>query len=266
MNIYLFELKAQFKSFLIWTVSILLVYLLFMSGMYQAFLDSRDAVEQALSGVPPAIAAAFGLQIDTIFSFGGFYSFVFSYIALFGAIMAASMSVAVFSREKRAKCTDFLLTKPIGRARILLYKSLSVLTLLIAMNVLYVVVSIITYHTSAAAATAPGTLVWAACALFFTQLVFVAIAMTVAVFAKKIRSVSGAATAIGFTGFILSALEGVLEKESLRYIAPLKYFDTSPVFFEDGYAVKYALTAAVVVVVLAAVSFIRHGRSDAPSL
>ncbi len=266
MNIYIFELKAQLKSLIVWTLSILLIQVLFMSGMYSTFVASRDAVEAALQGMPPMFVAAFGLHLDTIFSFGGFYSFVFTYIALFGAIMAASMSIAVFAREKRAKCTDFLLTKPVGRARIFASKTLAVVTLLLITNVLFVAVTILLFSTSEQSSTSIGTVIWASCALFFTQAVFAVIGRFYAVFAKKVRSVSGAATAIGFAGFILSALQSILEKEELRYIAPLKYFDTASVFVDGGFEVKYVLTAVIVIVVLGALALVRYSRRDAPSL
>lgn len=266
MSIYVFELKAQLKSFIIWTLSILIVYILFMSGMFKLLLGSRDAIEKAIAGFPPAFAAAFGIQIEKFFTYGGFYGFIFSYIALFGAIMAVSMSVSVFSREKRSKCVDFLLSKPVSRAHIFLSKLFATLTGLLAVNLLFVLVSVITYNNSSTQGTDMGRLVWASCALLFSQLVFMCIGIAYAVFAKKVRSVSGAATAFGFGSFILSALYGMLEKESIRFIAPLKYFETQSVFDTGGFEVKYVLIAAVVVALCAGLSYIRFAKSDTPAL
>ena len=266
MNIYVFELKAMLRSFIVWTACLLIIYLLFLSGLYGALLDSREAVEKAIVGLPPLFSAAFGLYIDKIFSFGGFYGFIYSYLALFGAIMAAVLSLSVFSREKRSKCVDFLLSKPFRRESVFTAKLLAVLTLLAAANVLFIAVSLASYGISGAAAAETGRLVLASCGLFFTQLVFAAFGITFAVFARKVRSVSGIATAMGFGGFILSALSGLLEKESIRYIAPLKYFDAAYVFETGGYEVKYAVTAAVVAVVCAGLAFIRYCRSDVPAV
>lgn len=266
MNIYLFELKAQLKSFIIWALSMLLIYFMFMSGMFNVLLDSRGAVEKAISGFPPAFAAAFNLHLEKIFTFGGFYSFIFSYLAVVGAIMAVSMSVSVFAREKRSRCIDFLLAKPVSRERIFMIKLMVVLTLLAVMNILYIAVSVISYTGLNSDSSDIGNLIWASCAMFLTQLVFMAVGIIFAVYAKKVRSVSGAATAIGFSGFILSALQSLLEKEYIRYIAPLKYFEPSAVFETGGFEVKYALTAIVVIVVCVAASFFKYSRSDTPAL
>jgi hypothetical protein len=73
--------------------------------------------------------------LDEIFSFGGFYAFCFFYAAVMGAIMASSPGLDLFSREKRAKCTDFLMTKPITRGRLFFAKLLAALTLTVAANI-----------------------------------------------------------------------------------------------------------------------------------
>ena len=85
------------------------------------------------------------------------------------------------------------------------------------------------------------------------------------VFAKKIRSVSGIATAFGFGGFILTALYNLLEKEALRFIAPLKYFDTGPVFADGGYEPVFVVTAAVLFAGCIGAALYRYNRYDTPA-
>jgi ABC-2 type transport system permease protein len=149
--------------------------------------------------------------------------------------MSTSLSVAVFSREKRSKCVDFLLAKPVTRTRIFMIKLLSVLTLIIVLNILFIAVTFIIFGAKDDAATSISRLFRASCALFFTQLVFMSFGIAFSIFAKKIRSVSGLATAFGFGGFILTALHNLLEKEAIRFIAPLNYFNTEAVFSTGGY-------------------------------
>ncbi len=266
MNIYLYEIKSQLKGYIIWTVSILLFFFIFMSGMYSVFMDSSDAVQKMLGGLPPGFSAAFGVVLEQLFSYGGFYSFIYTYIGLVGAIMASSIALAAFSREKRSKCMDFILTKPVSRANIFVSKLLACLTLLLAANILYVAVAAAAYKSAGQDTAELARLIWASCALLFTQIVFMSFGIIFAVFAKKVRSISGLATAFGFAGFILSALHGLLEEEAIRFIAPLKYFEPISVFSSGGYTLQYAVTAAVVVIVCIGVSYIRFGRSDVPAI
>ncbi len=58
MNIYLFELKAQLKSFLIWTAVIVLALILLMAGMYPVFYESLDDITAMLKNFPPACGFA----------------------------------------------------------------------------------------------------------------------------------------------------------------------------------------------------------------
>lgn len=266
MNIYSYEIRSQIKSFVIWTLSILLVYTVFMTGMFNVFMESRETIEKAYSGLPPAFAAAFGIYIDRLFTYGGFYSFLYNYIALIGAIMAAAFSASAFSREKRSKCVDFLLTKPLGRGKIFMAKLLSSLTLLAVANILFVAAASVGYTASGQDPEGLGRLVWASCALFFTQLVFMAFGVLFAVYARKVRSVSGIATAFGFAGFILSALYSLLEEEAVHFIAPLKYFEPISVFTTGGFEVRYAVTAFAVTAVCLCLSYVKYIRYDVPAL
>ena len=265
MNIYTMEIKSQFKNYLIWTVTILAVFIMFMTGMYDAFMSSRDALENLISSFPPALADAFGIHMDSMFSYGGFFTFTFIYISLLGATMATSLSVSVFSREKRSKCVDFLLAKPVSRARIFTIKLLSVLTLLAVMNILFVAVTLMLFKSSGDETTELSRLIWSACALFFTELVFMAFGIVFSTFVKKIRSVSGIATAFGFAGFILTALHNLLEIDAIRFIAPLNYFNTEVVFSTGSYETTYIVTAVVVFIGCLGASLYKFCCSDTPT-
>ena len=265
MNIYSFEIKSQLKTFIIWTLSILVVFLLFMSGLFNVFMQSKDAISKVYSGLPPTFAAAFGIVISKLFSYGGFFQFIFSYIALIGAIMASSVSVAAFSREKRSKCVDFLLAKPVSRGRIFIAKLLSNLSLVLVTNILFVIVSMIVYSGNGQDPARTGRLILASCSLFLTQLVFISIGIIYATFAKKVRSVSGIATALGFGGFILSALVSILNEEAVRFVAPLMYFQPYPVFSTGRFETKYAVTAVVVIIVCTGLSYLKFCKTDTPA-
>ncbi|SHH91869.1 ABC-2 type transport system permease protein [Sporobacter termitidis DSM 10068] len=266
MNIYSYEIKSQLRTYIIWSVSILVVFLIFMSGLYHVFMDSRADVEKAYSGFPPAFSAAFGIVIEQIFTYGGFFQFIYTYIAIIGAIMAAAVAISAFSREKRSKCVDFLLTKPVGRGAIFTAKLLAGLTMLAVTNILFVAVSILVHNGSGQDAAQLDRAVWASCALFFMQLVFLSIGALYATFAKKVRSVPGIATALGFAGFILSALYSLLREDAIRFISPLTYFQPYAVFSTGGFETRYAVTAAAVAVACIGLSYVKYCKYDVPAL
>ena len=266
MNVFRFELRRAWVGAAVWTLVLAGLLCGLIAGALPAFLESRAAVENMLAGFPPAFAAAFGLQMDNLFSFGGFYAFGFLYYSLFGAIMASGIGLDLFSREKREKCMDFLLTKPRARRHLFFEKLLAALLLLLASNAVFVACSLALYRAYAPAPQVMGRALLAASALLLTELLFLAIGACAAVFARRVRSVSGTATAIGFAGFLLSALHSLLEEEKLRYVTPFKYFDAAKAFFDGSFERNYALTGAALTLVLIAAAYVRYTSEDVPAL
>ena len=83
-----------------------------------------------------------------------------------------------------------------------------------------------------------------------------------AVAARKVRTITGPAMAFAFGGFILTALEGLIDREEMRYIAPFKYFDSFHAVLEGGFEPRYVLTAVVLFAAAMVVSFRMYVRKD----
>lgn len=255
-NIFLFEAKRQRADFFLWTAAITAALWGLTIGVYPIFEESADEMKKVMAGFPPQFAAAFSIDTANLFSFGGFYSFCFSYLGVMGAIMASSLALSIFSRERRAKCSDFLFTRPVSRGRAFCCKLLAGLALLALSNAVYLA-------AAAAIGRKNGTpLLLAGLSLFFTQLVFFALGTFYAVFAKKVRSVSGAATVFGFGAFLMTALLNLTGEAWLRYLAPLKYFEPAYVFAEGGYEFKYAITGLFVGAAGTLCAYLRYTKSD----
>ena len=215
-----------------------------------------------LQGFPPEFAAAFGLSLEGLFSYGGFYTFGNLYLSLVGAIFAASLALSVFAREKRSACTDFLLTKPLGRTKVFLAKSLACVTDLVVINVLYVAVSVAVHAASGDTNTSSEEVALASFGLMGTQGVFLSLGVLAATFLRRVRSVSGMASVLGFGGFVMSALVNLTGEEALRYISPLQYFELSTVFATGSFDPKYAAMAVLVVAAALIFSFVKYRVGD----
>lgn len=262
----IFELKTEAKSFIIWTISLLFTFIAFMYGIFPTFSDSLDSIKKVLENYPPAFVAAFGFEIDTMFSFSGFYTFTFNYLVLIGAIMAVAISVATFSREKRSKCGDFLLTKPISRRKIFVTKLLSDLSILAATNVIFVCVGMILFASNKDNAISVSTFALCLSSIFFTQLVFLGFGVFFATFSRKVRSVSTTAITFGFGAFFLSALANITNDEKIKLFSPLKYFDPYSLITGDFFEGKYIFMAVVLFVSCIILAFAKYCKSDVHSV
>lgn len=265
MNIYCFELKKQVRSFLQWTLVLLLVLIACMAVVYPIYYDSRNQVIPILNGFPPEFTAALGLSPHIIFSYGGFYSFASVYLLLLGTIMASTLAFSVFGREKKSKCTDFLLAKPVKRRYVFLAKFSAVLTLLVVTNLLYLLTSFLLYASAGEDGSLTGRVLLASGSLFFTQLLFFSTAVFAAVYTRRIRSVSNSAMALGFAALILTVMSNIMQERFFRFIAPLKYFNVEAVFKSGQFEWEYVLTAALITFFLMTLSFFQYCKEDIPA-
>lgn len=266
MNIYLFELKAQWKNTILWTLTIILLLAVFQLNIYPVFAGSLDAVMEMVSGFPKPVLAAFGFDANTMFSFGGFFNLTYSYLSLIGAIMATTLSVASFAREKRSKCMDFLHSKPYSRSKIFAAKLLELLTLLCLSNLVIVLSALIIYNASGESRAGLGDFLLSFAGLFFTELLFTAIGTAFAIFAKKVRSVSGVATAVGFSAFILTALDAIIEDTIIHYLAALKYFSPTAIYSKGSYELEYVCVAILIGMISLGAAYVVYCKHDIHSV
>jgi ABC-2 type transport system permease protein len=262
MNVYLFELKNLLRSLLVWSAVIVAILVLLMQGFYPAMMASRPELEAILANYSPQVLQAVGVDIDKIFSYTGFYVFSYTYIGLLVAIMAVSFTLQALAREKRAKCIDFILTKPISRGGVFSAKLLACFTAVVIFNIIYIVLVVVDFSLKAGTADAQFSLTQLLLAPFLTQLVFIALAAVYAVFVKRVRSVSGTATAFGFVVLLLSGLVEMLEIDWLNYIAPLQYFNPAYIFDSGSFAPQLVITAAVVFAAGLLLAAVRNQRQD----
>ena len=250
MNIYLFELKSILKSCIYWSISILSVLIIFMVGVYPIFQDGSQQLVELFNNFPPEFLKAFGFSnVENLFGVEPFYAFCFTYIGLISAIMAVSFSIEVFSREKRSKCMDFILTKPISRFTIFKSKLAACFTVAVVNNIFYAVTTSIIFYAIINGYKFTLKTLLLMLAPFFTQLVFMSLGIFISIIFKRIRSVSALATSVGIVAFMMSAVVNLLEKEYLYYLAPLKYFDPERIVSSGSYDLRLVIFAIFLVVI-----------------
>lgn len=243
-----------------WTVGMVACVSVFMQGMYPIYSDSIDQIMIVMESFPKEFLAAFGFSMD-MFSFAGFYAFSFTYLTLLGVMFSCTVSLQIFAREKRSHCQEFLYAKPMTRQKIFLEKLAAVLCLLVASNVVLVawagMVTVLAGENDLL-----GKIVLASLSVFCTELLFMAFVILYSVQARKVRTISGAAMAFAFAGFILSALSTLIDKVEMRYIAPFKYFDPYQAVMNGTYEIEYVITAIVIFAAVMAVAATRFFNKD----
>ena len=205
MNIYFHELKAYKNSTFIWTFSLIALVILFMS-MFPSISRDVEVFKELMEGFPEAVRKALGLEIESLGTILGFYSYIFLYVTLFGAIQAMNIGTSIISKEVRDKTADFLLTKPVSRSKILTSKLMAALTTLIITNVVYVVAASIIVSQVKTEAYNIKIFLMITLTLFFVQLIFLSLGIIISVLVPKIKSVLTVSLGTVFTFYIIGLL------------------------------------------------------------
>lgn len=262
MNMYLHELKALRKSTIIWICALIGIAALYMS-IFPSMSADAESFKKLLEGYPPSVRAMLGIQLDSIASMLGFYSFTFSFIILCGAIQAMILGVSILSKETRERTADFLLVKPVSRSSIVTAKLLAGGTILLITNAVY-------YAATAGLAglVAPEQFDhWLFflinLTLFFVQLIFLAVGAAISVFFNKLKGVLPISLGVVFGLYVIGALLAADASDSAaRALSPFQYFSPAYVLEHAGYETPYLVLGAAVVAAGVALTYLTYIRKD----
>ena len=265
MNIYLHELNGYRKSTLMWTATLVLVVLLFMS-IYPAFSKDVTAFKRILEGFPESVRNAIGLEVNQFFSLLGFYSYLFLYIKLLGAIQAMNLGIGIISKEVRDKTADFLLTKPVSRVTILVAKMMAALTCIVFTNVIFLLLTYLIVSYTSTEPFSSKTLFMLSLTLFLLQLLFLSLGFMIAVVVQKIKAVLPVSLGVVFMFFLLNLFGSATGDNLLRYLTPFQYVEPMYILKNNSYEPDFLLAGLIVLIVSIVVSYVVYTKKDIPSV
>ena len=146
MNIFLRELKANFKSLLIWS-GIILLLIVIAVGKFAAFAGDPEMLKM-LDTMPPALLDTFGMRAFNLTTLTGFYGVMFIYFGLMGAIAAALWGSDSISKEERDKTVELALVLPVSRSQVVTAKALAALVNCVAFVLITWGISLIAVQSS----------------------------------------------------------------------------------------------------------------------
>ncbi|MCI6156079.1 MAG: ABC transporter permease [Erysipelotrichaceae bacterium] len=141
MTIIKHELKLNLTSFIIWASSIgaLIAICIFI---YPSMKGQMEDINNIFSSMG-SFSEAFGMDQLNFGTLIGFYGVECGNIlGLGGALYASYIAVSILSKEEKDKTSEFLLTHPISRKRIVSEKLIAVFILLTALNLIIYLLSI----------------------------------------------------------------------------------------------------------------------------
>ena len=265
-NIYIHELRTRLKSVLIWSLALTTMILFFFS-LFPAFADQAALMNQMLEKFPPALREAFGLGNMDLATVLGFYSFIFIFVQLCLAVQAANYGFGLVSIEESEMTADFLLSKPVSRAEVLISKLLAALTSLTITNlVVWLVsfVSIILFRGNRDYDT--GTLLLLLISIVILQLFFLGVGLVISLLVKRVRSVTPYSLGLAFGAYVLNAFSGVFADVKLEYITPFKHLDPAYIVRNGAFDTPLVMLNMAVTLISLVSSYWLYIHRDIPAV
>lgn len=259
------EIKLNFRSWLYFTVSLLAVLLIF-AAFFNVFQEDAAILDKVLSNFPAEFKAAFGFSDLNLSDINGYLCFLMSYVVLIGAVFGMKLGVQVPTEEFRAKTSDFLLTRPIRRGRVMAEKFAAILLLLIVQNILLYALGLAGLQAMIHDPIDIGIFTLLVLSSLLVQLFFVGIGLTLAAAINRIKSVMAITLGVVFFFFIIELLNESLLEKGLTYITPFAYYKGSSILAQNGFDASYVIINLCVFIIFSAVGFIIYQKRDVHAL
>ncbi len=261
MNIFIRELKANFKSLIIWCV-IIVLFTIVGAAKFSAYANNPEMLK-VLDTFPKVMLDALELKAFNLTTVTGFYGIMMVYFGLLAAIAAGLWGTDIISKEERDKTVEFSLVLPVSRSRVITAKTLAALVNCIVLVLVTWGISLVAARSYAPDPGFYGFLRLEMIATFLIELIFLAIGIMLGAAMKQYRLSGTIAVVIILVTYFFSIIT-VMQKnlDFLKYFSPFKYFDAA-VFLTthtlDG--TFLAITAGIIVVCLA-VAYLTYNRRD----
>lgn len=265
-NIYRYELRARFKSVIIWSSALAAIHMLFFS-IYSGFADQAALMSELMAKFPPALLEAFGMSTVDLSTVIGYYSIVFLFVQVCLAIQAGNYGFGLVSIEENELTADFLLSKPVSRAQVLTSKILAALTSLTITNLVVWGMSFLSIQLFCGnrPVDTPVLLLLLASIVIF-QLFFLSVGLVISLLVKRVRSVTPYSLGLGFGAYILNAFSGVFGDVALELITPFKHLDPAYIIAQGAYNTPLVLLNVGITGLSIGVSYWLYIRRDIPAV
>lgn len=261
MHVFLWEMKAQLKSLLIWS-AIFIIIIIMMTSEFSAYYENPEMLD-IMSSMPEALMKAFSMDGANLTTTIGYISIVALYFYLMGGLYAVLLGSGILSKEERDKTAEYLLTMPVSRTRLILYKMMAALTcsLILLLVVLgSTVVAMLPYDLDSDF----FEFLWLmGAAMGLIMLLFLSIGMLLASLLKRYKYSGKIATSLLMILYFLSIIAALSDKlDFLKYVTPFKFFESSDLIASGSLNASSLIISCCIILFGFAGTFLFYPKRD----
>lgn len=262
MNLFYYEIKANIKSLIIWSVSVIALVAMGM-GKYTGMSSSGDAMKDMMDALPKTLTNIMGMSGFDITTVMGYFGVCFFYIVLMLTIHAVMLGAGIISKEENDKTSEFLMVKPITRKQIITAKLFVSFINIIILNIVTLASSVISLNMVGDGESYFADTFMLMLGVLLLQALFMSIGLLVATVKKNPKTVSPLSMGILLFTFMLSMIINAIEKlEWLEWITPFKYFEAQDIIIGNGYSIGFVILTLVLIAISIIGSYISYDKRD----
>jgi len=256
------EFKSYIKSVLIWSFSIFLIILVYLAAFY-SIADDLSMMDDLLSSFPEELLIAFGMTDLNFTSILGMFGLVFLFCQICLAIQASNYGISLVSIEEREFTADFLMAKPVGRAKIMTTKLLAALAALTVTNLSVWASSffVINYLNDGPPIDNRSLVILLSSIVIF-QLFFLTVGVLISLLMKRVRSVTPLSMALAFGMYVFSAFGGMLGDDTIDLISPFKHFEPNAILTSGAYDTPLVMISVITILIAIPTSYILYSKRN----
>ncbi len=253
------EMKVNFKSFLIWGISLSLLLVLIFA-IYPSISDKIE-FDDMMKNFPPELLKSFNFDVVSISTvFGWYASEGFTIVSLIVAMYAAVLGASIILKEESDKTIEFLYSKPVSRGKILLSKLSSGGLYVVFLNILIMVITGIGFVLSDDMHTVKWLLLTLSPILI--GLGAFVISAFVSLFFKKTRKAMGVALGIIMGMYVVNMIAKMSDNvEFLKYFTPFGYIDSADIV-TNGALPLCSIVVVIIIIVFVWGLWFRYERKE----
>ena len=257
------ELKFNLKSFSIWTLLIVLLFLIVLIA-YPSIVNGENikVLDEMMSAFPKELMAAFNMDIASISTaFGWLKSEGFVMILLVTGCYAAILGSNILLKEENDKTIEYLNSLPISREKIVLSKALVGIIYVVLMIVILGVFNYIALLVNDSFDQKQYILL--SITPLLSSLVIYAICLFVSTFFHKTKKMIGISLGIVFISYLLGTLAGIDESvEGLKYLSVFTLADIRNVIINIKIEPIMIIISSFLTIIFVILTVIRYKKKS----
>ncbi len=261
MNIVKRELKANFKSLVIW--SLVFVAILFMASTeFEAFRDMAN-VDEVLGSFPEEFQKAFSFDVVRFDKPEGYYSYMAQFFVLMAAIFASLLGAKILSKEISKKTSETIFTLPVTRRYMISMKLLAALINCFVLTAViftasYAIFSQFDLEAAFVKRLALLMLFW-----FMIEVLFLLMTLFVSVIIQRHKKVGAIMSGVTVAFFMMSFIANMSDKyDFFKYFTPFEYFNGIDVMNGNPLKAVGFIVVPVLIIGFLTASFLLVERKD----